>query len=171
MSASAPAVASVGDLFETHLTVQDLARSTAFYRDVVGLSPGYELPDGGGAFFWTGAAGRAMLGLWPAGPAPFSLALHVAFAVSLDDVLRAPDRLRGAGLTPLSFFGSETDEASVIGWMPAAAIYFRDPDGHLLELISMLDEEPDEAAGVVSWAEWRSRRHGLASARNRRPMT
>jgi hypothetical protein len=27
--------------------------------------------------------------------------------------------------------------------MPSAQLYFRDPDGHLLELITLLDEEPD----------------------------
>ena len=45
-------------------------------------------------------------------------------------------------MTPLSFFTTETDEPSVIGWMPAAAVYFRDPDGHLLEYLAMLDEAP-----------------------------
>ena len=30
---------SVRGLFETHLTVSDLDRSIAFYRDVVGLQP------------------------------------------------------------------------------------------------------------------------------------
>jgi hypothetical protein len=42
----------------------------------------------------------------------------------------------------------------VIGWMPAAAVYFRDPDGHLLELLAMLDDEPDAAAGIVGWSDW-----------------
>jgi hypothetical protein len=30
----------------------------------------------------------------------------------------------------------------VIGWMPAAALYFRAPDGHLLEYLAMLEEDP-----------------------------
>lgn len=34
------------------------------------------------------------------------------------------------------------DEPIVHGWMPAASLFFRDPDGHLLELIAELDEEP-----------------------------
>ena len=75
-----------------------------------------------------------MLGLWSLGSSPIGLSLHVAFAASLADVLGACARLRALGLAPLSFFGSETDEPSVIGWMPAAAVYVRDPDGHLLEL-------------------------------------
>ena len=32
-------------LFETHLTVSDLERAVAFYRDVVGLALAYELPE------------------------------------------------------------------------------------------------------------------------------
>ncbi len=44
----------------------------------------------------------------------------------------------------------------MIGWMPAAAVYFRDPDGHMLEYLAMLDEEPRPEAGIVSWSEWRS---------------
>ena len=38
-------------LFETHLTVADLDRSVAFYRDVVGLPVALEVPDRGAAFF------------------------------------------------------------------------------------------------------------------------
>jgi hypothetical protein len=53
----------VGGLFETHLTVSDLGRSVASYRDVVGL--------------------------------PVAL---------------ARDRLRSLGITPLSFFATETTE-------------------------------------------------------------
>ena len=42
-------------LFETHLTVSDLQRSVAFYRDVVGLPLALELPGRGAAFFWAAA--------------------------------------------------------------------------------------------------------------------
>ena len=31
--------------------------------------------------------------------------------------------------------------------MPAAAIYFRDPDGHSLEYLAMLDEPPGPTYG------------------------
>ena len=80
--------------------------------------------------------------------------LHVAFEVALDDLLDAPTRLRGNGVTPLSFFSVETTEPSVIGWMPAAAVYFRDPDDHLLEYLTMLDEDPRPDMGIVGWSEW-----------------
>jgi lactoylglutathione lyase len=146
--------AAVDGLFETHLTVVDLGRSVAFYREVVGLELAHELPERGAAFLWVGGPGRAMLGLWSVGSAPLGLELHVAFAASLDHVLTAGARLRSLGIMPLSFFGDETDEPSVIGWMPAAAVYFRDPDGHLLELLAVLDEPPRPERGIVCWSEW-----------------
>jgi lactoylglutathione lyase len=72
--------------------------------------------------------------------------------------LTVSDRLRSRGVTPLSFFEIETREPSVIGWMPAAAVYFHDPDGHLLEYLAMLDEEPRPDRGIVPWSEWTSPR-------------
>jgi lactoylglutathione lyase len=84
--------------------------------------------------------------------------LHVAFEVEkIKDLLSAPQQLKAKGIMPLSFFGTESMEPSVIGWMPAAAIYFKDPDGHLIEYLTMLDDEirrPD--LGIVSWSEWLS---------------
>jgi lactoylglutathione lyase len=141
-------------LFETHLTVSDLPRSIAFYRDVVGLPLALELPERNVAFFWIGEPGQSMLGLWSLGSMPIALTLHLAFAVALDDLLAAPARLAGRGIEPLSFFGERTDEPSVIGWMPAAAVSFRDPDGHLVEYLAMLDEEQRPGAGIVSWSDW-----------------
>jgi len=144
-------------LFETHLTVSDLDRSVAFYRDVVGLPLALELPARGAAFFWIGRPGESMLGLWSVGSAPIGLALHVAFKTPLDGLLDACDRLRALGVTPLSFHAAETTEPSVIGWMPAAAVYFRDPDGHLLEYLAMLAEPARPERGIVPWSQWRGK--------------
>jgi lactoylglutathione lyase len=144
----------VRGLFESHLTVSDLGRSVAFYRDVVGLPVAFEVPERGAAFFWCGASGKTMLGLWSLGSTPMGMNLHVAFDVELRHVLDSPGRLRALGVTPLSFFGQETDEPTVIGWMPAATVYFRDPDGHLLEYLAMLDTEPRADLGIIPWSEW-----------------
>jgi len=38
--------------------------------------------------------------------------------------------------------------------MPAAAVYFRDPDGHLLEYLAMLDDAPRPSAGIVPDSRW-----------------
>jgi lactoylglutathione lyase len=147
----------VRGLFETHLTVRDVPRSVAFYRDVVGLPLALDLPERNAAFMWIGDHGRAMLGLWGIGSSVNSMTLHMAFAVGLDGVLAAAAALRGQGVTPLSFFGEETEEPSVLGWMPAAAVYFTDPDGHLLEYLAMLDSEPRPEVGVVAYSEWTRR--------------
>jgi GNAT superfamily N-acetyltransferase len=40
--------------------------------------------------------------------------------------------------------------------MPAAAVYFRDPDGHLVEYLAMLPDLPRVERGIVSWSEWRT---------------
>ena len=79
---------------------------------------------------------------------------HVAFDVALEDLLRAHDTLKQHGVAPLSFFGEPANEPSVIGWMPAAAVYFRDPDGHLLEYLAMLPDVPRPGLGIVTWSEW-----------------
>ncbi|MBV9684095.1 MAG: hypothetical protein JO046_20040 [Solirubrobacterales bacterium] len=84
----------------------------------------------------------------------WGLSLHVAFNAPLEAVTAACEQLRARGVTPLSFFGTETHEPSVIGWMPAAAVYLRDPDGHLLEYLAMLDENPRPERGIVPWSEW-----------------
>jgi lactoylglutathione lyase len=144
---------SVRGLFETHLTVSELPRSVSFYRDTVGLPVALELPERGAAFHWIGEPGRAMLGLWTIGSAPMNMRLHIAFDMALADVLAAPDALRAHGVDPLSFFGEPADEPSVIGWMPAAAVYFRDPDGHMLEYLAMLEGPPRPELGVVTWSQ------------------
>jgi lactoylglutathione lyase len=146
----------VRGLFEAHLTVADLDRSVAFYRDVVGLPIAYEVPERGAAFLWCGSEGNSMLGLWSLGSMPMALTLHVAFDVVLEEVVGAPDRLRQLGVTPLDFFGQETEEPSVIGWMPAVSVLFRDPDGHSLEYLAMLDSQPRPERGIVAWSEWNS---------------
>ena len=79
--------------------------------------------------------------------------LHVAFEMQLADVRAAPERLRADGIQPLSFFGEPADEPSVIGWMPAAAVYFQDPDEHMLEYIAMLDAPPKPDLGIVPWSQ------------------
>ena len=141
-------------LFETHLTVSDLQRSIDFYRDVIGLKLAFEASERNLAFFWIGKSGCSMLGLWSLGTAPLGLTLHLAFDVALDDLLDAPKYLITQGIKPLSFFGMETSEPSVICWMPAASVYFRDPDGHMLEYLTMLDKEPRPDLGIIPWSEW-----------------
>jgi lactoylglutathione lyase len=149
-------------LFEAHLTVGDLDRAVAFYRDVIGLPLAFQVPERAAAFFWIGDRGDSMLGLWSLGSAPVGLSSHVAFRATLGDVLTACDALRTAGVTPLSFFGVEASEPSVIAWMPAAAVYFRDPDDNQIEYLAMLDEPSRPDLGVVPWTQWKSKGRNAA---------
>jgi len=102
-----PPPVPVRGLFETHLTVSDLQRSIAFYRDTIGLELGLSVPNRNCAFFWIGDAKDAMLGLWSIGTMPIGLTLHIAFNVDLKDLLDAPRHLRLNGITPLSFLGKK----------------------------------------------------------------
>ena len=147
-------ITPVDRLFEAHLTVSDLDASIAFYRDRVGLELAHVVAARQAAFFWVGPRGTTMLGLWAAGSAPQKTTTHVAFVARRDDVVAAPRALQSAGITPLDFDGRLTDEPVVLAWMPAASIYFRDPDGHLLEYIAMLPEDPRPDRGVLRWHEW-----------------
>jgi lactoylglutathione lyase len=141
-------------LFEVHLTVRDLGVAIGFYRDIVGLSLAHVTEAREAAFLWIGSGRDAMLGLWAAGTAPQTVTMHTAFRVTRADVLAAPSFLRNAGITPLDFDGRPTDQPAVLAWMPAAAVYFRDPDGHLLEYIAMLPHESRPDCGVVPWRTW-----------------
>jgi lactoylglutathione lyase len=144
----------IRDLFETHLTVTDLTRSTHFYGDVLGLELARVFAERNVAFYWLGASGKAMLGLWETGGSPQKLSLHTAFTVDLSDLLEAPSKLRAANVTPLDFAGNPTEEPVVLAWMPAASLYFHDPDGNLLEFISMLPEPAQPDRGIVTWSRW-----------------
>ena len=148
----------VHGLFETHLTVSNLHRSIGFYLNIIGLQLALEVSERNAAFFWIGdstTTRRSMLGLWSIGTVPLGLTLHVAFeVVAIEDLLYAAKWLKSQGIMSLSFFGVETKEPSVIGWMPAAAIYFRHPDGHLIEYLTMLDKEPRPDLGIVPWSKW-----------------
>jgi lactoylglutathione lyase len=141
------------DLFESHLTVADLKRSMTFFADVLGFELAHATSDGKTAFYWIGGRGGAMLGLWES-QAPQRLSLHVAFRVQLDDLLNAAGRLRAAGIEPRDFSGNPTSEPVVLAWMPAAAVYFHDPDGNLLEFLAMLPDAPAPELHILNWTAW-----------------
>ena len=145
-------------LYETHLPVADTKLSEAFYREVVGLPFAYRDAARDIVFLWADAKEKGMIGLW--GPSTgygrqngTPMQCHIAFAVSLEQLQQTIQLLNKRGIETRGFGGNATSEPSVIGWMPSAQCYFRDPDGHSLEFITILPERP-KAAFVGSYSEW-----------------
>jgi lactoylglutathione lyase len=147
-------IVPIRGLFEAHLTVRDLNRSIAFYRDVLGLPLAHVVPERNVAFFWVPTSDKAMLGLWSIGTSPLSMRLHIAFDVTLQHVRDSVVSLRAAGLTPHSPDREPIEEPVVLAWMPAASVYFNDPDGHSLEFIAMLPDRARPELRYVAWSDW-----------------
>jgi catechol 2,3-dioxygenase-like lactoylglutathione lyase family enzyme len=110
-------------LNHVNLTVADLARSTAFYREHFGLDrtvhddPGFRI---------IGDESGSLLALREGAPAPAAAeAFHFGFELGDRDlVLAARERLREAGVPELEF--DDRDQ-----W---ARVQVTDPDGYRVEL-------------------------------------
>ena len=156
-----PAVFITG-LFETHLKVKNLERSMEFYEKIVGLELAVKERERRVAFYWIGGQGKTALGLWENPPWASNkgdagdqiITQHFAFELDFADLSRAVASIKQRGIVLRNFFGEVTDTPSVFGWLPAASIYFDDPDGHLLELIAKLPGKAKPEIGVVSLDEW-----------------
>jgi lactoylglutathione lyase len=146
-------------LYEAHLPVANTEIAQHFYTGVVGLPFAYRDPSRDIVFLWAASKAQGMIGLW--GPTAarrtgYDDRHHIAFAVSLDQLFDRFAGLRKKGIETLRFNGDEIAEPSVIGWMPSAQVYFRDPDGHLLEFISILPEQP-QPNFIGTYSEWKAR--------------
>ena len=120
-------------VLETALYVEDVGRAAAFYADVLEL-PSLYADERLRAF----AVGASVLLLFrrgasldtmtlPGGTIPphdGSGPLHVAFAIAADELAQWEERLRARGIAI---------EGRTAWPRGGRSIYFRDPDGHLLE--------------------------------------
>jgi lactoylglutathione lyase len=146
-------------LYETHLPVADTKVAEKFYHEIVGLPVAYRDPTRDIVFMWADGKEKAMLGLWGPNTAygkqeASSQKHHLAFAVSLDGLFIAMKKLVEHKIDILGFGGDKAEEPTVIGWMPSAQIYFRDPDGHMLEFITILPETPNSEFNG-RYSEWK----------------
>ena len=117
---------AVGPLAQVHISVTDLDRSMAFYRDVLGVPMLFRVPGQPMAFFASGDV-RLYLGV-PEDP-DFTTKVLVYFRV--EDIDAEQARLAGLGV---EFRGEpqvvHKDGATEL-WMTG----FSDPDGHHLVLM------------------------------------
>ena len=142
-------------VFETHLNVANLERSMAFYDQLPGAQLEMVEESRRIAFYFLGGWNHSMLGLWEK-PADQIHVQHTAFEVPVDRMDDAIADLHTRGIPTKDFFEQPSDVPFVFAWMPAYAIYFDDPDGHLLEYIAILDEPPRPELGIASLELWRA---------------
>lgn len=148
-------------LFETHVFTTDLERAMAFYGGTLGLEFAYLTEARRIAFYWVGGAGKAMLGVWEV-PAERWQRSHFAFGIGAQEIEPAIAALRAAGVEVVDFFGEPTDDPSVHTWMPAAGIFFRDPDNNSLEFVAMLPDPPRPDLTTMPLSAWRALQRGAA---------
>jgi len=142
-------------VFETHLRVSDLERSARFYERTLDLKEAFRDEARRVRFYWVGRRGEAMLGLWET-EASQMFRQHFAFRSTPDELPGIVRALKERGVRTYDFH-NESEEPFVFPWMPAAAIYFDDPDGHTLECLAMLPDDPESGLGIVSWDAWSAR--------------
>ncbi len=149
--------------YEVHLPVTDLGRAVDFYVEKLG----FDLRVGGqhepsALLLSTDGDTRWMLGLFQVDKVVHRhpAESHVAFRVAEEDVDGMIPYLRERGIEPAhpatSPLQGPMDEPIVHGWMPAAAVFFQDPDGHLLELIAELSDAPRPDFRYRPLSEWRA---------------
>lgn len=142
-------------IYETHINVENLERSIDFYKYVLGLQLCSYSDTRRIAFFWVGNFQEYMLGLWEK-PQKEVVKMHFAFRCDKEDIInKSVGYLRARNLKPYNFLNDKREIPLVFAWMPAIAIYFDDPDGHCLEFISILEGEPNEELGIITYEEWK----------------
>lgn len=125
-------VRSIGQI---HLTVDDLPRAVAFYRDVLGLPLLFEVPEQSMAFFDCDGV-RLYLGR---AESP-DLASRPLLYFRVDDVVEGHRRLAAQGVETLSEPHVVHRTEAVELWMA----FFKDPEGTTLALMA---EKAAEGAG------------------------
>lgn len=116
---------ALGPLGQIHVSVTDLERSVAFYRDVLGVSHLFTVPGQPMAFFASGDV-RLYLGV----PESEDFASRCVLYFRVDDIDTEAGRLAEAGVTVERPHVVHRD-GSIELWMAG----LRDPDGHHLILM------------------------------------
>lgn len=149
-------------LYEVHLPTTDVDRAVDFYVEKLGFEAGFWREDRSGVFLlYTGGTTRWGLGLYHVDelvhrePAQH----HLAFRWPEEEVDEMVPWLRERGIEPVhpstAMGKGPMEEPIVHGWMPAAAVFFQDPDGNLLELIADLSQAPRPDQEATPLSKWR----------------
>ncbi|MFY4777455.1 VOC family protein [Metabacillus sp. RGM 3146] len=145
-------------LYEAHLPVSNLSKSIEFYKRL-GLEIAYQQDNL--AFFWI-EKGNSWLGLWDTDKVktPYHPSLrHIAFKVDLEDIKIAKEWLEQMGIMVRTSFGFPPEQQPLV--LPNnphahAAIYFDDPDGNSIELITPLRLDYNEDFEMMTLKKWSS---------------
>ena len=116
---------ALGPVSQIHTSVTDLARSVAFYRDVLGIPLLFVVPGQPMAFFASGDV-RLYLGA----PEPPEFASKVTLYFSVQDIVAEHARLVRAGVE----FVDQPHVVHRTGEHELWMAFFGDPDGHHLAL-------------------------------------
>lgn len=147
-------------LYEAHLPVSNLENSIQFYEKL-----GLELAwtnNASVAFFWI-EKGKSWLGLWQSEQVnlPYHPSIrHIAFHVELEDMLKAQDWLKERGIEVREDMGFKPHQQPLVlanNPHAHAAIYFNDPDGNSLELITPVAIDSTKEFKKMQLTEWLNR--------------
>jgi len=139
-------------LYETFVYVSDIQRSRRFYEDVLGLTVGWLSEERKSVLYWVGPPGNSMLGVVERAPDKEALQ-HFSFSIALDDMKQTVSFLERRGIRCHNLI-DKGPSPQMHSWMPAVSLYFEDPDGHLLEFIAMLPDQPRPEIGPILWDDW-----------------
>ncbi|TYR80515.1 VOC family protein [Priestia megaterium] len=143
----------IKSIVETHIKVSNLENSISFYEKL-GLKLAHVIEEKRRAFFFLGKE-KNMLGIREV-PQGEVIRDHFALGVNINDLEKSISWLKSNNfLVSKTFFGKEPSEPIVHAWMPAASVYFEDPDGHSLEFIAILEDEPIPTNEIFYLSEWR----------------
>ena len=146
-------------LYEVHLPVSNLENAISFYQNL-GLALAYKQEKL--AFLWI-VKGESWLGLWESDKVelPYHPSIrHIAFRVEKEDMLLAKQWLNEKGIAIRTSFGfDEQRQPLVLPNNPHAhaAIYFDDPDGNSIELMTPIRLDVQEYFNMMTLEEWLER--------------
>ncbi|MGB8955689.1 MAG: hypothetical protein WCC10_09955 [Tumebacillaceae bacterium] len=72
----------------------------------------------------------------------------------MEDLRASRNWLQGRGIDPWAVFGRDGAEPIVHTWVPSAAMYFKDPDGHEMEFHSLMQGEVRKYEKTPYLNEW-----------------